>query len=202
MLNSKNSNKRLESTKKYIDKLQENNSKLNVVRVDLAYKKPHSDDVTLEEATKDLERMFNNRRSKPTIFQDQVGYVCKKEYTKKRGVHFHAYFFYDGQKVQRSAFKADQIGQYWSEHITKEKGSYHNCHRTKYKKNGIGMLKYKDEEKRINLDSAISYLCKDEQDIEPIKTNKKDRAFTRGTLPKSKGKIGRPRCSNNSFTSS
>ena len=173
MLNSKNSNKRFDSTKKYIDKLQENNSKLNVVRVDLAYKKPYSDDVTLEEANKDLERMFNNRRSKPTIFENQIGYVCKKEYTKNKGIHFHAYFFYDGQKVQKSAFKADQIGKYWSKHITNEKGSYHNCHRNKYKNNGIGMLEHTDEEKRTNLDSAILYLCKDEQDVSSIKTNKK-----------------------------
>jgi len=192
MLNSKNSKKRFESTKKYIDKLQENNSKLNVIRVDLAYKKPHSNVVTLEEANKDLERMFNNKRSN-SIFQDQVGYVCKKEYTEERGMHFHAYFFYDGQKVQKSAFKADQIGKYWSKHITKEKGSYHNCHRKKYKNDGIGMLEHTDEEKRKNLDGAISYLCKDEQDIEPLKTNKKERAFTRGTLPKSKGNVGRPR---------
>ena len=193
MLNSKNSNKRFDSTKKYIDKLQENNSKLNVVRVDLAYKKPYSDDVTLEEANKDLERMFNNRRSKPTIFENQIGYVCKKEYTKNKGIHFHAYFFYDGQKVQKSAFKADQIGKYWSKYITNEKGSYHNCHRNKYKNNGIGMLEHMDEEKRTNLDSAILYLCKDEQDVSSIKTNKKNRAFTRGTLPKSKGNIRRPR---------
>jgi len=192
MLNSKNSKKRFESTKKYIDKLQENNSKLNVIRVDLAYKKPHSNDVTLEEANKDLERMLNNKRSN-SIFQDQVGYVCKKEYTKERGMHFHTYFFYDGQKVQKSTFKADQIGKYWSKHITKEKGSYHNCHRNEYINNGIGMLEHTDEEKRKNLDGAISYLCKDEQDIEPLKTNKKDRAFTRGTLPRSKGNIGRPR---------
>jgi len=192
MLNSKNSKKRFESTKKYIDKLQENNSKLNVIRVDLAYKKPHSNDVTLEEANKDLERMFNNKRSN-SIFQDQVGYVCKKEYTKERGMHFHTYFFFDGQKVQKSAFKADQIGKYWSKHITKEKGSYHNCHRNKYINDGIGILEHTDEEKRKNLDGAISYLCKDEQDIEPLKTNKKERAFTRGTLPRSKGNIGRPR---------
>ncbi len=192
MLNSKNSKKRFESTKKYIDKLQENNSKLNVIRVDLAYKKPHSNDVTLEEANKDLERMFNNKRSN-SIFQDQVGYVCKKEYTKERGMHFHTYFFFDGQKVQKSSFKAEQIGKYWSKHITEEKGSYYNCHRKKYKNDGIGMLEHTDEEKRKNLDGAISYLCKDEQDIEPLKTNKKERAFTRGTLPRSKGNVGRPR---------
>ena len=193
MLNSKKVSKREASTTHYLDKLQENNSKLNIIRVDLAYKKPYSGDITLEEANQDIERMFNNRRSKPTIFKYQIGYVCKKEYTKEKGVHFHTYFFYDGQKVQKSAFKADQIGEYWSKHITKEKGSYHNCHRNKYKNDGIGMLEHTDEEKRKNLDSAISYLCKDEQDIEPLKTNKKERAFTRGTLPRSKGKVGRPR---------
>ena len=197
MLNSKNSKKRFESTKKYIDKLQENNSKLNVIRVDLAYKKPYSNDVTLEEANKDIERMFNNKRSN-SIFQDQVGYVCKKEYTKERGMHFHTYFFFDGQKVQKSAFKADQIGKYWSKHITEEKGSYHNCHRNKYKNNGLGVLDYKDTEKRKIVDEyVIHYLLKDDdkQSISAIKSdkNKKDRAFTRGTLPKSKDNKGRPR---------
>lgn len=192
MLNSKNSKKRFESTKKYIDKLQENNSKLNVIRLDLAYKKPHSNDVTLEEATKDIERMFNNRRSN-SIFQDQVGYVCKKEYTKEKGIHFHTYFFFDGQKIQKSSFKAKQIGELWDNNITRGKGSHHNCHLNEYINNGIGMLEHTDEEKRKNLDDAISYLCKDEQDIEPLKTNKKERAFTRGTLPRSKGNVGRPR---------
>jgi len=188
-----NKNRREESTFKYLDKLQEKYSKLNVIRVDMSYKKPYSNEITLEDANKDLERMWNNKRSKPTIFEHQVGYVCKKEYTPNKGVHFHAYFLYDGQKVQKSAYKADQIGQYWSENITKGKGIYHNCHRNDYTYNGIGILEYKDKEKRKNLDEAISYLCKEEQNIEALKTNKQDRAFTRGTLPKSKGNIGRPR---------
>jgi hypothetical protein len=196
MSDSKKVNKRLDSTKKYIDALQENNSKLNVVRVDLAYKKPHSDDVTLDDASRDLNRMLNNRRSKPTIFKHQVGYVCKKEYTKDKGVHFHAFFFFDGQKILNSTLKAKQIGEYWSKHITEEKGNYHNCHRNDYKNNGIGMINHTDSDKRENLDTAISYLCKTAQDIAPIKENKNDRAFTRGVMPKSKGKMGRPRKSN------
>jgi len=192
------SNKRLESTKQYIDKLQENNSKLNIVRIDLSYKKPHSDKVTLEEANRDLDRMMNNRRSKPSIFKDQLGYVCKREYTKEKGVHYHAIFIYDGQRVQKSAFKGDQIGEYWGE-ITKEQGSYHNCHRNTYNNNGIGMLEHKDSKKRKILDKVVvSYLCKDDekQSIDPIKENKKSRAFTRGIAPKSKGKVGRPRGGN------
>ena len=190
---SKIINKRLESTKQYLDKLQENYSKLNVVRVDLAYKGDYRKDVSLEEANKDLNRMLSNRRSKPSIFKNQVGYVCKKEYTEDKGVHLHAFFFYDGQKVKKSTYKAEQIGQYWNEHITKEKGSYHNCHRNNYKNDGIGMIEHNDSKKRENLDTAIAYLCKDTQKIASITENKKDRAFTRGIMPKSKGNVGRPR---------
>lgn len=191
MNNSTKVDKRIESNKKYVDALQEQCSKLNVIRLDLGYK--HNSDVTLEEASNDLNRLLSNRRSKPSVFEHNVGYTCKKEYTKDKGVHIHAFFMFDGQKVQNSAFKADQIGEYWDECITKEKGSYHNCHRNSYKKNGIGMLGHKDNEKREYLDEAMEYICKDEQSIESISDNKKDRAFTRGTMPKKKANIGRPR---------
>ena len=193
MANKKNTNKREKSTKQYIDALSKEYSKLNMVRIDLGYKKPHSDKMTLEDANKDLNHMFNNMRSKSSIFKDKVGYVCKKEYTKDKGVHFHALIIYDGQKVKNDMHKAKQIGGYW-EQITKEKGSYHNCNQNKYKRKGVGMLDHRDSEKRKILDEdVISYLCKDEQDIKPIKKNKKDRAFIRGTIPKSKGNVGRPR---------
>lgn len=183
--------KRMKSNMLYIDALQENYSKLNIVRVDLGYKKEN--EVTLEEANKDLNHFLNNRRGKPAIFEHNVGYVCKKEFTKNRGVHLHAFFIFDGQKVQKSSNKADEIGQYWNKNITKEKGTYHNCHRNKYKNDGIGILEHSDSVKRKNLDGAIEYLCKDEQSIKSISDNKKDRAFVRGTIPKIKSKAGRPR---------
>lgn len=191
---SSNSNKRTESTKSYIDKLSKEYSKLNIVRVDLSYKKPYSDNITLEDANKDLNRMFNNMRSKSSVFMDKVGYICKREYTEDKGIHFHAIFIYDGQKVQKDAFKGDQIGQYWENEITQGHGSHHNCNRNKYERIGTGMLDHKDSEKRKILDQyVLSYLCKDEQDIAPIKESNKDRAFTRGIITKSKEKIGRPR---------
>ena len=186
--------KQVDSFKRYIDGLMEQYSKINIVRVDLAYKKPHSASMTLDEANKDLERMLNNRRSKPTVFKDQIGYGFKREYTKDKGIHIHAVFIYDGQKVQKDSFKAQQICDYWEQEVTKKKGTSHNCHRNTYKRNGIGMLDHRDSTKRKILDEdVISYLCKDEQDIAPITDNKKARSFTRGTIPKSKGKLGRPR---------
>ena len=198
MANSTMISKRTNSTKEYIDALQDKYSKLNVVRVDLSYKKPHSDNITLDGANSDFNRMMNNRRSKPSVFKNQVGYICKKEYTKEKGMHFHAMFFYDGQKVNNDVKKAIDIIKYWNKEITDKKGSTYNCNLEAEKKygenNGIGMIDYRDSKKRKNLDIAVSYLCKDDhQDIAPVKSNKQDRALVRGTIPKSKGNIGRPR---------
>lgn len=194
MSNKSNYAKRLESTKQYIDSLQKEYSKLTIIREDLAYKKPHSNNITQEEANNHLGRMLKNRRSKPTIFKDQIGYIIKREYTEKKGVHFHAIFIYNGQKVQQDAFKADQIGQYWENEITQGQGSYHNCNRNEYQQKGTGLLDHKDSNKRKILDeTVIPYLCKDDQSLEPVKGSKKDRAFTRGIITKNQEKLGRPR---------
>ena len=50
-----------------------------------------------------------------------------------------------------------------------------------------------DIEKRRNLDYAMAYLVKEEQSIEALKENEKDRSIRRGIIPKSKGNFGRPR---------
>lgn len=197
MLENKKTRRRQNSNKAYIDALQESYSKINVIRVDIAYKKPYSEEMTVDDATKDLNRLLNNRRSKPTIFEDNIGYVIKKEHTEDKGVHFHAFFMFDGQKVLKDAFKADEIGTYWNENITKGKGTYYNCNKNSYPEHGIGMLQHTDKEKRENLDKAMMYLCKDEQQIDSL-SNKKERSVVRGTIPKSKSNIGRPR-KNNAF---
>ena len=183
------------SNEKYVDALQDRYSKLCVVRVDFGYRKDENNQVniTLEEANKHIDKLLNNRRNN-SIFKDNVGYVIKTEYTEDKGMHNHAVLFFDGNKVQNDKFKGDQIGNYW-ETITKGNGSYHNCNRNNYKDNAIGMLDYKNVEMRKNLDNAMSYLVKEEQSIKVLKENEKDRAIRRGTMPKSKGNIGRPRIS-------
>lgn len=184
----------LNSTKGYIDDLSSTYSKLNIVRVDLGYTKEHSAVITLEEANKDISRMLNNMRSKPTVFADKVGHIIKREYTTDRGVHFHTLFIYDGQKVREDITKAEQIGKYWRENITDYKGTFHNCNRNMYKNKGVGILDYKDTDKREILDEVVlRYLCKEEQSIQKIKTNKKDRSFSRGIALKQKDSRGRPR---------
>ena len=193
MLENKKTRRRQNSNKAYIDALQENYSKINVIRVDIAYKKPYSEEITVDDAAKDLNRLLNNRRSKPSIFEDNIGYAIKKEYTEDKGVHFHAFFMFNGQKVLKDSFKADEIGTYWNEQITKGKGTYYNCNRNQYPEHGIGMLEHRDTEKRKNLDKAMIYLAKDEQQAIYSIAEKKERSFVRGTIPKSNGNIGRPR---------
>ena len=193
MHNTKNTNRRIESTKAYIDALSANYSKLNMVRVDLGYKKLHSNTITIEQANQDIEHMYRNKRSKPNIFQHLVGYLIKKEYTPDRGVHFHTLFIFDGQKIQRDTFKGDQIGEYWKQTM-QDRGSYHNCNRDTYRENGIGMLNHDDNDKRKILDeNVIPYLCKEDQSITAIAEGEKVKSLIRGTMPKKKGNRGRPR---------
>ncbi|MDK2091597.1 YagK/YfjJ domain-containing protein [Aliarcobacter butzleri] len=196
--NNKKTNRRLESTKKYIDDLSKKYSKLNIVRVDLGYTKEDSKSITFEDASKDLNKMLNNTRSKPTVFGEMVGYITKKELGEDKGVHIHVAIIYNGNIVREDITKAQQIGEYWKNNITKGKGVFHNCSKNEYKNKAVGVIDYKDEEKRKIFDEKVlTYLCKDEQSIDSLKTNIKDRAFTRGIAPKKKSNAGRPRSVNN-----
>ena len=194
-MSSNTFNRRKQSTEKYIDALLENNSKLCAIRVDLKYKKEFAKDISLDVINRDLKRMLDNRRSNKNVFGNNLGYVIKKEVSDNGNLHLHALFLEDGNKVQKAAYKADQIGQYWSENITKGKGCYENCNRRNYENNGIGMVDYKDEEKINNLkEHVVSYFYKTiTQSIDENKSNPKDRAIVRGTMPKPKSNAGRPR---------
>lgn len=191
LIDNKKARKRRTSNEKYLDALQANHSKLCVVRLDFAYKKPYSKEVSVEEAIKNHNRLMNNTRNNQTVFGGLVGHISKRESTEDKGAHIHEVFIFDGNKVQKDAFKGDQIGKYYVDNITKGKGTYYNCNRNSYPEHGIGMLNHNDIEKRKNLDNALAYLSKDEQLIEM--GNKKIKSIVRGTMPKSKGNMGRPR---------
>ncbi|WP_226807062.1 YagK/YfjJ domain-containing protein [Aliarcobacter butzleri] len=138
--------------------------------------------------------MLNNTRSKPTVFGAMVGYITKKELGEDKGVHIHVAIIYNGNIVREDITKAQQIGEYWKNNITKGKGVFHNCSKNEYKNKAVGVIDYKDKEKRKIFDEKVlTYLCKDEQSIDSLKTNIKDRAFTRGIAKKIKSNAGRPR---------
>ena len=179
----------------YIDQLHDHHSKLLVLRVDLGYGKSHCKDASLSEIKRDAKHMLDNRRSNHELFEHQVGYVMKFEHTEEKGPHIHALFVYDGQKVQKDAYLAQKIGDYWRDKITDGNGVYHNCNRDKsqYEQCGIGMIDYSDTEKRTVLaNKVIPYMLKAEQSIDKLKAGK-ERSITKGGAPSNKSNAGRPR---------
>ncbi|WP_374401533.1 inovirus-type Gp2 protein [Niveibacterium sp.] len=196
MNESRNSQRMAESTTTYIDDLFDIYSKMQFIRLDLAYTKEYAKDASLEDINQDLTHLLNNRRTKPSLFGNMVGYVAKKEFTEDKGPHIHSLFIFDGQKVSKDAFKGDQIGEYWKNEITDGKGIYHNCNRekTKYAECALGMIDHTDDTKRTVLkEKAIAYLCKEEQSIDPIRKSGNERSFARGISPRKKSNAGRPR---------
>ncbi len=195
---TRNNRHMVKSTSTYIDQLLENHSKIQVIRLDLSYKKEHARKASLEKINQDFTHLLNNRRTKPSIFENMVGYIAKREYTEDKGPHIHTLFIYDGQKISKDAYKGDQIGAYWKNEITEGKGIFHNCNREKgkYAECALGMIDHTDEAKRTLLkEKAIAYLCKDEQSVDPIKQSGSERSFTRGIAPRKKSNAGRPRLS-------
>ena len=182
----------------YINSLHDQYSKILAIRVDLGYLKEHSEQALLSDIKKYVKKLLDNRRGKPSIFQDQVGYVVKYESAPAKGPHAHALFLYDGQHVQKDAYIGDQIGKYWSENITAGKGVHHNCNRDKdkYKDCGIGMINHADSHKRENLlNHVVPYMLKADQSIDDLRENGRERAITKGITPKPKSGAGRPRSS-------
>ncbi|CAJ3454415.1 Protein of uncharacterised function (DUF3296) [Burkholderia pseudomallei] len=143
----------------------------------------------------DRKRLFTNKRSKPSLFEHLVGHVWRIEWSRVSGYHLHVAFFFDGSKVQKDGWLADQIGQYWVDAVTKGRGLYHNCNRHKDEYGeycGIGEVNYYDEPKRENLMRALSYLAKRNQYLY-VKPTSKCNLFGTGHMPEEKSTAGRPR---------
>jgi hypothetical protein len=149
----------------------------------------------VKELIKDRNHLFENMRSKPSLFEHMVGYVWRIEWSRIGGYHLHVAFLFDGSKVKKDAWLGDQIGQYWVDVITKGRGLYHNCNRSKAQYGemwGIGEVNYHDTEKRTKLMRALSYLAKRNQYVY-VKPSVKCNLFGTGHMPDAKPLAGRPR---------
>ncbi len=195
MTGSNRSNAKIDkSVSKYLDQLHDQYSKVLALRVDVGYSKEHSQEMSLDEIKRDIKHLLNNRRSNRTLFEHQVGYVLKYEYTPCKGPHVHGLFLYDGQYVQKDSHIGEQLGQYWVK-TTDGKGVYYNCNRDKnaYEQCGIGMIDHSDTAKRAILkDNIIPYMLKAEQSIDGLKSAR-ERSVTKGIIRTRKSNAGRPR---------
>jgi hypothetical protein len=190
-------NKRVQnSTDTYVEKLFDTYSKLNVIRLDLGYKKEVAENVTPKEVKQDLNRLLNNRRHNITVFGDCVGYIVKLEKGEvKKANHLHSLFVFDGHKIYNDTYKASQIGKYWEDTITNGKGTHHSCNadKSKYTHVGVGSINHFDTHKRNILTSLVtSYFAKEEQKVNDG-SSPSERTLFKGNVTKQKSNAGRPR---------
>ncbi len=182
----------------YINKLFDRHARLLVLRLDFGYQdwtKKENGFVSyksLNDARGDLKRFFNNRRSN-RLFDNMVGYIWKLEHGTTKGFHFHLIFFFDGSKVQKDAYLAMRLGEYWEKVITKGKGCHHNCnlHKSEYRRLGIGQTDHNDTERRANLMLALAYMTKADQYLR-VRTEDA-RIFGTGVVKARLSAVGRPR---------
>lgn len=165
------------STDAFIDKLFDTHAKLLPVRVDLGYKSnktvtntvnypfnchlPH-DYLTREDILTNWETLLNklkwNHRS---LLKELVGYIWKIEYGSDKGVHYHLMLFFNGNRVQKDYYYADELGKLWLD-ITGGLGTYFNCSADKNKRYGDNncLQVTHREDDRTNLYQAARYLTK------------------------------------------
>lgn len=179
-----NANKNQHSAVEYINDLFEEYSRYLVIRIDLSYQSKYAKNITAEQAKQDFKRFLNNRRCNHGLFEHFRGYLWKLEWGADKGCHFHLVVFYDGAHVQKGCHWAEKIGNYWKDHITKDRGIFYNCNasKRKYKRLGIGMISRHDTEKRkILTEDVVSYLTKPEQFFKAIKAAT-GRCFGKGEI--------------------
>ena len=160
---SRKEQRRYDSACTVIDTAFETDSRVAVVRVDLSYREGKS---SAQRINSDLNKLRLNARSKPSIFKNQIGYIIKLEKGYNDNYHAHALFTFRGHEVKNHKYKAEQLGKYWQEVITKGDGLYHNCNTKEYDKNCLGVIERSNvDDVEALKENVLGYLCKDEQSI-------------------------------------
>ena len=169
-----------------IDSSLKLDSRVAVIRLDLSYQDGKG---SADRLNSDLNKLRLNSRSKPSIFKDQIGYVIKLEKGDNDNYHAHALFTFRGHEVKNHKYKAEQLGKYWQEVITKGDGIYHNCNTKEYDKNCLGVIERSNvDDVEALKENVLGYLCKDEQSIKNSDgSDKKAREF-RCSITKKKNK--------------
>jgi len=189
-------NKNYQSAMGYINKLLNKYQRLQVLRYDFHYKKdvdnPYQTEIKRKEnysqAKKDFKHFLNNTRSNK-IFANMVGYVWKLGFDRMTGFHYHLMlFFCNEKKIQLDVNKAEMIGEYWNNTITKDKGRHFNFnkHKNQYKALGIGIIHRDDVKARGYLKKAVEYLIKtdDYKNNARVIAPENGQIFGKGKIPK------------------
>jgi len=150
----------------YFNALWQRYSDLNIVRVDLEYKKNnpcwHSlgtgNDVSVDMALEHRE-LFIKRLERHPMLGKKLGYIIKLEYGLIRGFHFHVLLIFNGQVVQNDIAYGKVACELWKE-ITEGRGEGWNCnlHKASYARTGclgIGRIRHFDHALRHCLEHEV-----------------------------------------------
>lgn len=116
--------------------------------------------------SRDLDRcnILFNKLLKESInrFSGYLGYVCSREYSETDGVHFHCYFFLDGQLYRNDYSFYSEVLAKWKKIGGKSVHNvYLNRDRLPDKGECLGLIRYTELEKIEKLIYLIRYLLKD-----------------------------------------
>ena len=171
----------------YVKKLFNTYSRLLVIRVDLSYQR--NIPVTYEQFRTDVDYLLNIIPSNPA-FKDLVGYIWKLEHGNDKGYHVHLLLFYDGAKRWSDYYIAQQIGEFWQNNITLEKGLYFNCNTKEQKEQYhycyLGMV-HRSEQQKIDwiIAQGVSYLVKTDEYLRLTKLDRR-RVLGKGVIKSKK----------------
>lgn len=95
-------------------------------------------------------------------YNGYLGYVCSREYSETEGIHFHCYFFLDGQLYKNDySFYSEVLGKWKKIGGKSLHNVYLNRDRLPDKGECLGLIKYTELEKIEKLIYLIRYLLKD-----------------------------------------
>lgn len=125
--------------------------------------------VGFETVQADRQRLFAKMKGMTSVFKHLVAYAWCYEFTPVAGYHAHFAFFFDGSKVQKDEYLAQQIGEYWVNEITEGRGRYHSCNAAWDKSSpryALGQVDHYDMLKRKALrENVLPYLGKESQSV-------------------------------------
>jgi hypothetical protein len=149
-----------------INRLFEHHSRLEVVRIDLYYKKEVRDTVSIETVQRHREQLLGDKRRYPNELKGLVGYAWGLEQGEKEGgYHYHLLAFYNSAERGDDISLADALGNLWNS-ITNGYGYFHNSNRDKGTMEmqgclGIGRIHRDDVMLRRNLMERVApYITK------------------------------------------
>ena len=122
---AKEADKQFKNYCRYIDALFKAQPKMQVIRIQLSYKKQLAYQSNGADLNSGLNHFFRNKRS-TSLLTGMAGYIAKLEFNLPTGLYWHLVLFFDESKGSsvHPTHLAQSVGEYWATTITKGAGAF------------------------------------------------------------------------------